>query len=171
MSSYGVLLRGAPWNSTGLLSPSCPVHGAHMREYRDSDGVWIWLQDIGTFRVAPDGREVDVYPDAGVDDRMLGLAIEGPVLLFVRHLRGYPTLHASAIVTPRGVVAFLGPRGRGKSTMAATFLRRGAALLTDDALPLLVGDDGIYAVPGPPIMKLWSETAQHALEVVDELPT
>jgi hypothetical protein len=54
--------------------------------------------------------------------------------------------------------------------MAATFLRRGAALLTDDALPLLVGDDGIYAVPGPPIMKLWSETAQHALEVVDELP-
>jgi hypothetical protein len=149
---------------------ACPVHGPHMREYRDASGVWIWLQAIGTFHVAPDGRQVDVYPDAGVDERMLSLALDGPVLLFVRHLRGYPTLHASAVVTPRGVVAFLGPRGRGKSTMAATFLRRGAALLTDDALPLIVGDGDIYVVPGPPIMKLWSATAQHALEMDDELP-
>ncbi len=150
---------------------SCPVHGIHMKEYRRRDGVWIWLPAIGTFHVTLDAGQVDVYPDAGSDEQALGLALGGPVMLFVRHRRGRPSLHASAVVTASGVVAFLGPRGRGKSTMAASFLRRGARLLTDDALPLLARDDGIYGTPGPPFMKVWHETAQHTLDLADELPS
>ncbi len=157
-------------NGPAVAQMSCPVHGTVMREYRHADGVWIWLQAIGTFHVAPDATRVDIYPDKGVDERALGLALGGPVMLFVRRKLGCPSLHASAVVTERGAIAFLGPRGRGKSTMAASFLRRGALLLTDDALPLVFREDGIYGTPGPPFMKVWHETAQHTLELADELP-
>jgi hypothetical protein len=149
---------------------SCPVHGTIMREYRRADGIWIWLQAVGIFHIALDATWVGVYPDDWADERALGLALGGPVMLFIRHKRGWPSLHASAVVTAHGSVAFLGPRGRGKSTMAASFLRRGALLLTDDALPLAFRDDGIYGMPGPPFMKVWHETAQHTLELADELP-
>lgn len=149
---------------------SCHIHGMHMREYRRPDGVWIWLREIGAFRVSPDAACVDVYPDERADDRSLGLALAGPVLTFVRHQLGCPSLHASAVVTAHGAVAFLGPRGRGKSTMAASFLRWGALLLTDDALPLLVQGSGIHGVPGPAFMKVWHETAAHTLGLTDNLP-
>ena len=149
---------------------SCPIHGTHMREYRRLDGVWIWLREIGAFRVSPDAAYVDVYPDDQADDQALGLALAGPVLTFVRHKLGCPSLHASAVVTADGAVAFLGPRGRGKSTMAASFLRRGALLLTDDALPLLAQETGIDGVPGPAFMKVWHETATHTLGLRDDPP-
>lgn len=161
----GVLLDGEV-----VAQMACPVHGPYMREYREPDGAWIWLQAIGTFHVAPCAGRVDVYPDGCVDERTLSLALEGPILLFVGNRRGTPSLHASAVVSEHGAIAFLGPRGRGKSTMAATFLRRGAALLTDDALPLQAMSDGIYATPGPRFMKVWHETALHALDLDEELP-
>lgn len=153
-----------------VASIECLVHGTEMIEYRGPDGTWIWLQSIGTFHVTPDLREVECYPLDGVEELTLALALTGPLVLFVRHQLGYPSLHASAIATERGAVAFLGRRGRGKSTMAASFVRCGSALLTDDALPLLVRPDGIYGVPGPPFMKVWNETARHTLGVSDELP-
>jgi hypothetical protein len=141
-----------------------------MREYRRPDGVWIQLREIGTFRISPDAKSVDVYAEHPADDQAIGLALAGPVLTFVRHKLGCPSLHASAIVTTHGAVAFLGPRGRGKSTMAASFMRRGALLLTDDALPLLGQDNGIHGVPGPAFMKVWHETAAHTLNLAGELP-
>ena len=148
----------------------CPVHGKDMMVYRGPGGAWIWQRATGTFHVGPDARHVDVYPDGQIDERALALALTGPVLLFARHKLGYPSLHASAIVTARGAVAFLGASGQGKSTMVASFLRIGAALLTDDALPLQPRDDGVHGVPGPPFMKVWRETTQHTLDLADELP-
>jgi hypothetical protein len=88
----------------------------------------------------------------------------------VLHLRGFLTLHASAAVTEHGVVAFLGEKGHGKSTMGAAFLRRGAALLTDDVLPISLRADGVYGTPSLPLMKLWRASAEGTLALTDELP-
>jgi hypothetical protein len=117
-----------------------------------------------------DWRRVDVYPEPGADARALGLALVGPVALFVLHQLGRPSLHASAIVTGQGAVAFVGPPGRGKSTMAASFLRRGATLLSDDGLPLRLYQDTVYGDPGVPFMKLWSQTAERTLGLHGDLP-
>jgi hypothetical protein len=43
-------------------------------------------------------------------------------------------LHASAIRGRRGIVAFLGPAGAGKSTLAVALARRGWTLIGDDCL-------------------------------------
>src|SRR5581483_7212251 len=49
-------------------------------------------------------------------------------------------------------------------------LRRGATLLTDDALPLRCLPDGVCGGPGLPLMKVWQETAEHALGLAEALP-
>ena len=149
---------------------SCPVHGVDMVQRRGGDGISIWLRSVGHVEISADGRRVDLYPDPLSDERTAAFALCGPILLFIRHRLGLPSLHAGAVVTDRGTVAFLGPQGAGKSTMAASFLRCGAALLTDDALPLTDGNDGVYGVPGPPFMKVWDETAVHTLGLAEDLP-
>ena len=51
------------------------------------------------------------------------------------------TLHASAVVVDRGVVAFVGGSGVGKSTMAWTLTKAGAKAVSDDLLPIRFDDD------------------------------
>lgn len=148
----------------------CPMHGADTRVYRGEQGTWLWNQNAGTCHVSPDARQIDVYPGLDSDPRTLGLALAGQVLVFVLHQRGHPCLHASAVNTERGAIAFLGPAGQGKSTMAGSFLRRGATLITDDALPLRLMADGAAVVPSLPMMKVWPETAVETLGVAEALP-
>jgi hypothetical protein len=138
--------------------------------YRGLGGDWIQFSGIGTFHVAAGARWVDVYPDAAMSEESLGLVLVGHIAVFVLYLLGCPSLHAGAVATERGAVVFVGPKGQGKSTMTASFLRRGAALLTDDALPLRQETDGIYGAPSLPMMKLWRETAACALQLPEELP-
>ncbi len=59
-------------------------------------------------------------------------------------------LHASANVVDGIVVAFAGPCGAGKSTLAAILERAGHAVASDDALLLRAQRDTIYAVPAYP---------------------
>jgi hypothetical protein len=174
-----VIRRGAsaappPANGAVVDQVRCdaPCHsGAVVRWVRRGpDEAWFWHHTNGICHVLPNARRVDAYPQPGVDERGLGLLLAGPVAVFLLHRLGYPSLHSSAVATAHGAVAFFGPKGRGKSTMAACFLRRGATLLTDDVLPLRALDDGVYGVPGPSLMKIWPDTAEHALGLSDELP-
>lgn len=150
----------------------CQQHAGAVvtRVYRGEGEAWLWHADGGLFNVVPARREVVIHPADDIDERARALALMGQVAIFALHQFGYPTLHASAVVTPRGAVAFLGPHGGGKSTMAAAFLRRGAMLLTDDALPLHSLSDGICGGQGVPLMKVWHATADGTLGLDEELP-
>jgi len=149
-----------------------PCHNGAMvmLVHRGPGGTWFWHEGLGTCHIAPDARRIDVYPFPDADERALGLILAGQVLTFVLHQLGHPCLHASAIATAHGGVAFLGPSGRGKSTLAAGFLRNGTALLTDDILALRATTSGIDGLPGLPLMKVWSETAERALALEEDLP-
>jgi hypothetical protein len=153
-----------------VASRPCPAHGVDMLVHRGPGGAWIWNRGAGTFHVSPDARRVDVYAEPAADERVLGLVLAGQVSVFLMHQLGRPTLHASAVVLDHGVVAFLGPKGQGKSSMAAGFVGRGATLLTDDVLPLRLEPDGVYAAPSLPLMKLFPESAACALDISGELP-
>jgi hypothetical protein len=68
--------------------------------------------------------------------------------------RGREALHASAIDSPLGVVAFAAPSGTGKSTLAAELNRRGWPQFTDDVLILSADHGGLRAFPGTPHITL-----------------
>src|SRR5205809_674139 len=58
----------------------------------------------------------------------------GPILGFLLRLRGVVCLHASVVGIGDWSVGFVGPKGVGKSTLAAVLGGRGFPVLSDDIL-------------------------------------
>jgi hypothetical protein len=67
---------------------------------------------------------------------------------------GYEALHASGVMTDRGVVAIAAPSGTGKSTLALELMRRGWPLFADDTVMLGRRGDAIEAHPSAPFINL-----------------
>jgi hypothetical protein len=63
-------------------------------------------------------------------------------------LRGLEVFHASAVTLDGRAIAFVGPTGAGKTSLALRLVGRGARFLTDDVLALEQGADGLRAHPG-----------------------
>lgn len=105
------------------------------------------------FALSQDGRELRCEFSGGrhpASDRVLLDTVLWTVSL--RH--GFELLHASAVRTEAGVVAFSALSGGGKTSLAAECLRRGATLFADDVVALAPAADGILAHPGPRVMNL-----------------
>jgi hypothetical protein len=120
-----------------------------------SDGT-AFLNFHGYFRmlIFPAGTAViDVQPDVPI------VEIEGYLLSYVAglilHQRGQLPLHASCVVVDERAIAICGRSGRGKSTLAAAFVRAGHRLLSDDIVVVGFPDGGdAVAVPGSPHLRL-----------------
>lgn len=139
--------------------------------HQGSTGSWLTNNGIGVCHLLADGQRVNVYPDPDADPGLLGLLLAGQVPIYAIARRGIWSLHASAVVVDGKALAFLGPHGQGKSTMAAAFLKRGVEQLTDDALALHEMDGAVVGVAGPRFIKLWSESAGGTLALGDDIPS
>lgn len=127
------------------------------RLLRHEAGHRIEVDDTGRFDILPGGHVTwaplgDPWWDFGRGHFL------GRVMATVLHLEGLHTLHGSAVETPDGVVGFLAPKFTGKSTLALHLCREGAALVTDDSLPVEQRADGIYAHPGVHSIRVRSAT-------------
>jgi hypothetical protein len=89
------------------------------------------LEGVGRFWVGH-GEEVRVEAAKNGDDEQIEGYLFGLLFGMVLHQRGILPIHASAIATPKGAVLFMGASGRGKSTLAGEFGRRGYPILADD---------------------------------------
>ena len=117
-----------------------------------------------------------LWPDrlvCRVDDRAPAHLIRNfllaNVLPFWLELKGFITIHGSAVNISGQAVAFLAHSHNGKSTLAASLLQSGYALLTDDVLPLRVQDGIYWAYPGYPAMRMWPDEADHFLTEYEHL--
>jgi len=148
----------------------CEIHGVDTTVHRGDSGTWIWQRSVATCHVHPDLRVVDIYPEEGADLEAMALLAMGPVCTYILLRMGVPVLHATAVLVGGRALAFAGSQGQGKSTIASFLLARGGRLLTDDSLPLRQAHGRVLGAPGVPMMKLWPETARHALGLSAELP-
>jgi hypothetical protein len=69
-------------------------------------------------------------------------------------------LHAAAVATPRGAVAFVGPTGSGKSTLATAVAALGFPLLCDDCLVVEASADGFLAGSFYPGARLYPDSVR-----------
>lgn len=135
-----------------------------------AEEVHLFWEEAGAFLVR-EGREIVVDPVPGVDERMLRVVVLGPALGALLYQRGWLTLHASCVEVEGGAVAFIGEKGWGKSTMAATMCARGHRLVADDVTAVRVdGASRPTVYPGYPQLKLWPDAAAFLGEDPDELP-
>lgn len=86
-------------------------------------------------------------------------------------LRGIPALHAAAVAVGGRAVGFLATNKGGKSSLAATLMREGHPLLTDDILPVEPRGEAFVARPGYPQMRMWPEQALHFVGHYEGLDT
>lgn len=115
---------------------------------------WVYI-DGNEFVMAADGSEVWArWTDSGsLSDSVAYLL--GPILGFVLRLRGVTSIHASAISIEDRAIAFVGPKGAGKSTTAAAFTGRGYPIVSDDIVALSLAGETFMAQPGYPRLRLW----------------
>lgn len=94
----------------------------------------IEIARVGRYRFVPGAAEVRAEPCAGTSPATLHAAYLATVLPLALQAAGHQLLHASAIDTPQGVIAFCGHSGTGKSTFAAALAQRGHPQWADDAV-------------------------------------
>jgi hypothetical protein len=134
---------GRPWLSIGRLD------GEHV----------IRFARTASFRVSIDRRRITCEGAARVPAGSLRHLLLNQVLPLALGCDRI-VLHASAVSLPMGAVAFAGPGGAGKSTLAAAIGREGAGLLTDDAVILERGDSGWQARAIYESLRLWPDAAE-----------
>jgi hypothetical protein len=102
---------------------------------KGGNGYDVLFRDHPVLFIAADGSSVSV-PSA-LDDDVPPLAdrlkAATPKILF---LQGVPLLHASACLSERGLIAFSGLSGAGKTTTGRAFAAGGRRLVSEDILVL-----------------------------------
>lgn len=120
-----------------------------------ADGCYLQWSDsgYGYFHAPGEGIVIE-RPDGGDPDEE-ALWLNGSVYAGVACLNGFLPLHASAVAVDGRVIAFTGPTGAGKSTLAAGLGQHGLQLFCDDTLLIdLYSTAGLVAMPGHKRLKL-----------------
>lgn len=134
----------------------------YFKDLIDGSRYVLW-RDVFEFHISADsklitGRSLDEAPEAAFKTYMLGHLLSTVLLGF-----GIETLHAAGVVIGGGAVGLLGDSARGKSTLAAAFLKEGHRLLSDDFLVVHETGAGPLAYPGLPRIKLYERVSRHLI--------
>jgi hypothetical protein len=103
------------------------------------------------------GHDIVVQPRDDAPPSDVSTFLLNAVLAILCHQRGLIPLHASCIEIAGQAVAFAGPVGAGKSTLAAAARRAGHRILTDDVTPLAGSGSRVDALPTYPRLRLWQD--------------
>jgi hypothetical protein len=137
----------APRDDQGSISPLTSTRAIGRIAGRDrevvcrfgEDQILVQVEGVARFLVAENGCRIS----PGIEESPTPLddlteSILGPPLLLALAIQGIACLHAGAVATKGGVIAFLGRSGAGKSTLAEYLDRRvdDWDRCADDLLPL-----------------------------------
>ena len=126
----------------------------------------LWIPGVAGYYVRG-GRDVVVQPEPGAPELDVRAYLLSNIFAALCHQRQLLPLHAGAVRTARGVVAFLGISGAGKSSLVAFLSRRGYPVVCDDIC--LIDPTAPVELRVHPVahwLKLWRST----LEVLGEQP-
>ncbi len=154
------------------------IHWFHQWEDADQQ-AWLKLADRGEdyllrfpdqadFLISRDGSDIRCRPLPGTPESTIRHLFLDQVVPMVLSRQESLVLHASAVLTPQGVIAFVGKSGQGKSTLAACFGQSGFRLISDDYLVLRKRAHDWAAIPSYPGVRLWPESSDGIFSVRPE---
>lgn len=145
--------------------------GTSPEEYRfTADDAHCFWDTVGRFTIRS-GREIQVDPLPNVEESVIRLPLLGVCLALALHQRGLLVLHGSAVEHDGHAIVFLGAKGAGKSTMAASLCAEGCGLLSDDIVAIdLDSSASPIVLPGYPTFKLWPDAILSLGGDPEELP-
>jgi len=128
---------------------------------------YLLSSPLGRYIVTPDGSRVVCRASPALWD--LQHMLIGQVLPLVAALHGLDVLHASAVAIDGAAVAFTGPPGAGKSTLAMNLALRGATLLADDVIALRRVDQQLLVEPATSLVSLRHDQGERLRARLGEL--
>jgi hypothetical protein len=142
-------------------------------------GVWLNFGMLGgdyllrfpghsDFLISRDGSEVQCCPLSGTPASTIRHLFLDQVIPLILSRREPLVLHASAVLTSRGAIAFVGKSGQGKSTLAASFGQIGCPLISDDYLVLRKTNEDWIAIPSYPGVRLWPQSSDGIFSALPE---
>lgn len=139
-----------PGDSTRISDERTEDGGVLFQIERGDRGYRFSGPRHGTAIVSPEAAHIYGAPGEG------GIAawqrfLIAQVLPFGAVLRGLEVFHASAVAVDGGAVAFLGPSGAGKTSIAMALCQLGATFLADDVLAVERDGDRLLGHPGAPV--------------------
>lgn len=136
---------------------------------RQGSGYLLRFPGLADFLVPGDGREIRGYPLSGIPLNTIRHLLLDQVIPLGLTMQRRVGLHAGAVVTPYGAIAFIGETGRGKSTLTGSFVQQGFPQLTDDCLFLKESGGQLFGLPSYPGLRLWPDVVSalfgHEIEV------
>lgn len=118
---------------------------------------WICWDGFAAFRF--DAGGIEAFPAKPANPAHITDLCRRSVEPIALQALGWEALHASAVSTPAGLVAFCGECESGKSTLAYTLSRRGYRQFADDSLVVQAGPAGVRALNLPFGVRLRKEAA------------
>jgi len=109
---------------------------------------------------ASDGERLQIAPIGEPDIKSIELYLNGSVLGVLLHQKAQLTMHGSSFLYKDITVLVCGASGGGKSTLAASFCKKGALFLTDDITPILQREDSLFISPISDSIKLWGDSVE-----------
>jgi hypothetical protein len=147
------------WHQRDLSTSEGAREAREVVAAADLSEVVVSWQGVGEMSIRS-GTEIEVVTSGDVEWHYVRHLVCGVGLGLALHQRGTLALHASAVAIDGRAVAFVGPKGAGKSTLAAALSARGHTLLTDDVVALDLPDDAPPMVRrGPTNLNLWPDSA------------
>jgi hypothetical protein len=156
-----------------------PLKHGHAPDEASEPWVTVWgyedyfhllYKDQTEFFISRLGTEVWATWPAELTLADTATYLLGPIANLVLRLRGTFALHASAVRICDVAVAFVGPQGAGKSTIAASFAVAGFSVLTDDTAAIEDRGDGFKIKPAYPRIRLWPSSVELLFGKGDALP-
>lgn len=132
-----------------------------MRIGKVNGGYLLETLGLARFLISIERRRIDAFPGADCEESSLAHLLTDQVLPLALCHEGRVVIHASAVALRDGTaVAFAGPSGRGKSTLAAAFHRAGHRVFADDCLLLERHGERVEATAPYPSLRLWPDALQ-----------
>lgn len=162
-------IKVIPWNlkSGSIINETNWFHNWEMQNGhvcllagKKTNGLYVlhYIDEGILFAVSPDGLIIYYEAlDSSEEDNIENIRhlLFTQVLAMVMNLCGSEALHASSVLNSSGAIAFVGNSGEGKSTIAATLVKDGLQLLSDNVVPIFNYKNQIWTSSGPRDIGLW----------------
>ena len=110
---------------------------------------WLYWPGVASFTFSASSENVTAIPYSPLRYDIIQTTFHHSVLPLVLQALGREGLHASAVMTAKGVIGFCGKAHTGKSTLAYAMSKRGFPLWSDDTLVWEKDGDGFRAIGLP----------------------
>ncbi|MBI3589984.1 MAG: hypothetical protein HY094_01230 [Candidatus Melainabacteria bacterium] len=119
--------------------------------------VLHFIDEKVDFAISPDSKYIYYKCFDDYESEAVKHILFTQVLPKALNLSGIEALHASSVLSKKGVLVFIGKSGFGKSTITAGLIKEGLALLSDNVVPIFLKNNEVWTSSGTPHVGLWPE--------------